>query len=555
MRQILSTLRLAVVAALVSFVASSTLSAATLNEGFEKAKKTSYAAGDLEGDAGTWLFTDALASNDNTNDKVIGTNSARIKNANGSFEMKFDKANGAGVITVNHAMYGTHTGGTWKLEISTDGGATYTQVGEEVTTVPSAMTPITFTANKTGNIRIKITKTSTKSSSTVNFDGISITDYTGGGILTPEITAPATLAFSNVSTGNTEPKAITVSGANLTGDVTVAVAGEGFTCSTTTITKAEATAGKEITVTFAPTAVKDYSGTITLTSPGATEKVINLTGSGIDATYPIAANIAALKGKGIDDKTTEFTITGELTFVYRNGRNVFFKDATGGLLVYDNNPAVITTAYQEGDVISGMKGKIASYNGLFEFIPTQDPGAKVRNTGAVTPVEVSAADLKANIAQYESQLVKLSNMTFESGKSFAADKASNINMTNGATTIVCRDGFSQLLGKTPPATANVVGFATPYVIGTTNDVQVFPRGEGDIMSTVSVIAPTAKPSVWANAVSGVVTIHSAKAAQVEIYNIVGKKVASQAIEGTVNVRLERGVYIVKVNGQSIKVKN
>ncbi len=71
--------------------------------------------------------------------------------------------------------------------------------------------------------------------------------------------------------------------------------------------------------------------------------------STVTLTFPVQlANIAAFYAA----ENGLYQITGDLTFVYRNGVNMYVQDATGGLLVYDNQ-GIITNEYDNGDVISG----------------------------------------------------------------------------------------------------------------------------------------------------------------------------------------------------------
>ena len=69
--------------------------------------------------------------------------------------------------------------------------------------------------------------------------------------------------------------------------------------------------------------------------------------------FPVeVANIAAFKAANTATNTTVYKITGDVTFVFRNGRNMLIKDATGGLFIYDNATPVITQSYNDGDIIS-----------------------------------------------------------------------------------------------------------------------------------------------------------------------------------------------------------
>lgn len=104
----------------------------------------------------------------------------------------------------------------------------------------------------------------------------------GTGVATPVISAtPGTVACDDTAANATSTKTVVIKGVNLSAGVELAVQGAGFTLNSYTITEAdvEAAAGKTITVTFAPTEAKDYTGKILVTGGGAS-LVINLTGKG-----------------------------------------------------------------------------------------------------------------------------------------------------------------------------------------------------------------------------------------------------------------------------------
>lgn len=174
-----------------------------------------------------------------------------------------------------------------------------------------------------------------------------------------------------------------------------------------------------------------------------------------------------------------FKITGDVTYVYRNGRYVYVKDATGGLLIYDNYVPVITNEYNNGDVISGgLVGTRSIYNGLAELVPVADAAAGVAGE-AVTPVVVTAAELLAAPQDYVSQLVMVVDGEFAAG-SFNTNSATKINFTQNGSTIVVRNGF-KTVNKTFAAgdQATVIGFVTIY----NNEIQLFPRDNNDIITS------------------------------------------------------------------------
>lgn len=150
--------------------------AASLTENFESGTKTSYTSGDVTLSSGIWNLNDALLGT-SSSDIKNGLQSARVRNS-GIISMKFDYTHGAGVVTINHAKYGSDANGTWQLWYSTNSGTSYVQAGSTVTTSSSTLSAASFTLNITGNIRLQIRKTDA-GTNRINFDDISITSYAG----------------------------------------------------------------------------------------------------------------------------------------------------------------------------------------------------------------------------------------------------------------------------------------------------------------------------------------------------------------------------------------
>ena len=99
-------------------------------------------------------------------------------------------------------------------------------------------------------------------------------------VATPTLTVtPATLSMS-AYTGETATATFKVTGADLTGNVTLTKSGSSvFSITPTTITAANAANGVNVTVTYAPTATGTQTATITVASDGATSKTVTLTGT------------------------------------------------------------------------------------------------------------------------------------------------------------------------------------------------------------------------------------------------------------------------------------
>ncbi len=231
----------------------------------------------------------------------------------------------------------------------------------------------------------------------------------------------------------------------------------------------------------------EYSAPLTI-STTTTLKAVAIVGTDTSlmsqATYVFPfANIAAFKAihadnpnNTIDNDYNQYTIAGDVTYVFSSGRYMYVKDATAGLLIYDNNPAIITNQYTDGDVISGgLQGKYSKYNGQVELVPTVNPATSSSNTGAVQPVVVTIADLLANYNDYDAQLITLENVTFPGGFS----GASQTTITQDGSSVVVYKLFSAIpLDTTLPAgtVTNVTGLVGKY----NNNVQIYPRGNFDL---------------------------------------------------------------------------
>jgi hypothetical protein len=145
-------------------------------EDTELGTKGSYAIGNVTLSTGSWSYNEALIGN-SASDKKNGIQSARVRNS-GTLKMLTDKANGAGVVSISHATYGTDAAGTWQLWYSTNAGSAYSQAGGTINALTGALQVQTFTLNVTGSVRLEIRKTD-GSTNRINFDDVAISDYTG----------------------------------------------------------------------------------------------------------------------------------------------------------------------------------------------------------------------------------------------------------------------------------------------------------------------------------------------------------------------------------------
>jgi hypothetical protein len=154
------------------------VSAPGFPEGFETGTKASYTIGSVTLGSGSWTLDEALIGN-TTADAKTGTQSARVRNS-GMLSMNYDLSGGAGVVTVDHARYGTDANGTWELWASSNSGSSYAKVGSTVTSSTTTLSTASFTVNIAGTVRLQVRKTD-GSTGRLNFDNITVQSYSTGG--------------------------------------------------------------------------------------------------------------------------------------------------------------------------------------------------------------------------------------------------------------------------------------------------------------------------------------------------------------------------------------
>ena len=101
-----------------------------------------------------------------------------------------------------------------------------------------------------------------------------------GALTTPKITVNPTTLTMNTTVGTPKTATFTVTGANLTSNVNLALSGNNaFSLSTSSISATQAENGVTVTVTYNPSAVGSHEATVTLTSTDADAVTVKLNGS------------------------------------------------------------------------------------------------------------------------------------------------------------------------------------------------------------------------------------------------------------------------------------
>lgn len=259
------------------------------------------------------------------------------------------------------------------------------------------------------------------------------------------------------------------------------------------------------------------------------------------------ANIAELRAGSTAG--TVYRLTGDalLTYAIENRNQKYIQDNTAGILI-DDVAGRLGNDYSIGDKIPNITGTLTVYNGLLQFVPTEEGDAPSSSGNPVEYQIVVLSDYLANPVQYESEYIAISGLTisdaeggdgtFQNGKSYP--------MTDGTNTVEGRTQFHNiaLIGQAIPSTPMaVIGFGGRF----NETAQVFLTEVAESLGIAELnIAEVAMTTVWTNQAH----FFTKGKASVEIYNLNGQLV--QKANGndtfTVNVSsLTKGVYVVKVN--------
>ena len=168
-------------------------------------------------------------------------------------------------------------------------------------------------------------------------------------------TSLSILDFGAVENNTSKDLSFKLSGTKLTVDATLSVDGEYFTVAPTTVAQTDGTiAETDVTVSYKPTAVGSHTATLTISSTGAKDKTITLTGTSANA-YNVAWNV---NGKAYSEGTpTTKVVDGEKVTVLPttpkdiNGK-VFVGWTNSEIAAEQNDaPSVLFTSVDDAPVV------------------------------------------------------------------------------------------------------------------------------------------------------------------------------------------------------------
>ena len=300
---------------------------------------------------------------------------------------------------------------------------------------------------------------------------------------TPKLSvSKKTFVLGEVYSGDAHEETVKVTGENLKGDITVESSSEAVSVEPASISADDAMSagGAELKIKVTYTAGEQHA-VLTLKSEGADDVQIKLSWTGYS--IPEISSIKALYDEDPEAGMT-YKYTGEatLTFVDRGGSRPMFylQDKTAAIALGDDYEMLTKTDYEVGDKITGTILGVQSALGTTSAMALgADLGTVVSKGNAVTPVEATLAQLKANPTGYIQQLVRVKNLKFK-------DVAEGAVFAEGMAQPVVTDGTEEakvrifkgttLIGKNiPTADITLTGLFT-----SSKTLIIGPRGIEDI---------------------------------------------------------------------------
>src|SRR5690554_4985579 len=275
-----------------------------------------------------------------------------------------------------------------------------------------------------------------------------------------------------------------VEGFNLTDDITVSVPtnfevsetlGGTYGASVTLTQSGSAVASTKIYVRLnGPAKNLNQVGDVTISSTGATDQTIALTGETLDYTAYSIGDVTGVDADGVADSVDVYVI---LTGVVHCGdfRNngydvVIIDDNNDGITLFNFDDLPNYTAPVEGDSLE-IKGQIGQFNGLIQVIPDE---ITVLAQGAATQAPTSVTTLDETT---ESQYIQLDSVTLVNGETEWTGNT-NFDVTDGTTTFSVRvPNDASIAGTTiPNGPIRIIGVGKQFDSSSPFDsgYQIFP---------------------------------------------------------------------------------
>lgn len=239
-----------------------------------------------------------------------------------------------------------------------------------------------------------------------------------------------------------------------------------------------------------------------------------------------AATLAEALQMGANGETEAITITGDVTVVYKNNRNIYVKDDSTWTLLYNKND-VEMPAYKNGDVISGFKVIYAVNDEHGQLIPVSDFNAATAGN-EVAPVAIKSNEVAdANYHKYVSLTANFAATDEKNGVATDSEGTAaiyaqwNNAYSDPVVALPAEEGLYEIRGFVSSYKGNYQILVCEFI--DMNSVEGVALDQPIAIVGRDIIAPEGA----------------------EIYSIGGVRVNGE--------NLATGVYVVRVAGKSFKV--
>ncbi len=240
----------------------------------------------------------------------------------------------------------------------------------------------------------------------------------------------------------------------------------------------------------------------------------------------------------VANSESNVTITGEMTAIYHDWRNLYVQDADTFMLIHSEAVNQIDPKFVNGQIISNVVGKYSLYNDAAQMV--LDTIETLGEVGApVQPAVMAVADIKASDVH---KYIKIENAVFADAITFEKGTSVNGAIECGEGTMTVRNNFRDAIEGTYAKgdLVNIVGFVAVYK----GVPQVYP-----ISITISTSVDNVEGSSLVVYNNGDM---SEMAASVEVYSATGALVLTA--KNTNRIQLDNsGLYIVKTVDMDGKV--
>ena len=255
-----------------------------------------------------------------------------------------------------------------------------------------------------------------------------------------------------------------------------------------------------------------------------------------------------------------YEITGNSLVTWTDGYNNrrWIQDETvSGILIFDEDEVIAGDAYTAGDMVSGLVGYTVDFNGVLQFIPSEDAGTVESSGNTVAPQVITVAEFAANYEDYESEYIAFQDVTINDSEGEDADgtfqTGTNYPVVSGTDETEMRTDFygADYIGEMIPSAPTTITAVAGEFNG---NHQVFATNVDATLAADNFTASafTLYPNPTSNGAVAIQT-ETSGAVNVEIYNLLGKRaLTAKNVNGNLNVStLNAGVYLVKVTQNGV----